>query len=382
MNIQLVDLKGQYTKIQQEIDAAVLQVVRSGYYINGAEVDTFAEALRNYTGAKHVIPCSNGTDALQMALMALELKPGDEVIVPAFTYVAPAEAIGLLGLMPVMVDVDPDSFNVTAKNIEKGISAKTKAIIAVHLFGQSCDMASIMALAKRNHLYVIEDNAQSIGAWYTIPPPPLYDDWKDKKQTGTLGHIGCTSFFPTKNLGCYGDGGAMMTNGDDLAQKLTMIANHGQKQKYHHEVLGCNSRLDTLQAAILNVKLKHLDDYTAARQKAAQIYTQGLKGVEGIVTPKEMSFSTHVYHQYTIKVEGGKRDALKHYLAEQGIPTMIYYPSPLQEQPAFKYIARAGEPLTVAKELSQSVLSLPMHTELTAEQQTYIIDKIKKYQVG
>ncbi|GHT04566.1 cell surface polysaccharide biosynthesis protein [Bacteroidia bacterium] len=382
MNIQMVDLKGQYTKIQQEMDAAVLQVVRSGRYINGPEVGMFAEALQNYTGAKHVIPCGNGTDALQIALMALGLKSGDEVIVPAFTYVASVEAIGLLGLTPVMVDVDPDSFNLTAKNIENGISAKTKAIVAVHLFGQSCDMAPIMALAKRHHLYVVEDNAQSLGACYAIPPTPLYGESKEQKQTGTIGHIGCTSFFPTKNLGGYGDGGAMMTNDDDLAQKLKMIANHGQRQKYHHEVLGCNSRLDTLQAAVLNVKLKYLKDYTVARQKAAKIYTQGLTGLNRLDTPKEVSFSTHVYHQYTIKVQDGKRDALKQYLAEQGIPTMIYYPLPLQEQPCFKYIARSGASLTVAKALSQSVLSLPMHTELTADEQEYIVNKIRTYFEG
>lgn len=370
------DLKGQYAKIQQEIDEAVLRVMRGGRYINGPEVEMFAEALQDYTGAKHVIPCANGTDALQIALMALGLKAGDEVIVPAFSYISPAEAVELLGLTPVIVDVDPDSFNLTAKNIEKSISATTKAIIVVHLFGQSCDMSPIMDFARKIHLSVIEDNAQSLGVYYTLPPTPLYRGLDERKQTGTMGHVGCTSFFPTKNLGCYGDGGAMMTNDDDLAQKLKMIANHGQRQKYHHEMLGCNSRLDTLQAAILNVKLKYLNDSAAAHRRAAKIYTEGLKDVPDIVTPKEEPFSTHVYHQYTLKVGGGKRDALQQYLAEQGIPTTVYYPLPLQEQPAFRYTVRVAGPLTVAKELSRSVLSLPMHMDLTVEQQRYIIEKI------
>ncbi|GAP72891.1 DegT/DnrJ/EryC0/StrS aminotransferase family [Candidatus Symbiothrix dinenymphae] len=378
-NIQMTDLTGQYAKIQPEIDEAVLRVMRGGRYINGPEVGMFAEALQNYTGAKHVIPCANGTDALQIALMALGLKAGDEVIVPAFTYVSPVEVVGLLGLTPVLVDVDPDSFNVTANNIERGISAQTRAVIVVHLFGQSCDMLPIMELAHKYHLTVIEDNAQSIGARYTIPPTPLYKNWTERRQTGTIAPIGCTSFFPNKNLGCFGDGGAMLTNDDVLADKLKKITNHGQTEKYYHELLGCNSRLDTLQAAVLNVKLKYLNNYMAARQKVAKIYKEGLRGVEGIATPKEHPFSTHVYHQYTLKVGDGKRDALKQYLAEQGIPTAIYYPRPLQEQPAFKFIARTAEPLRVAKELSQSVLSLPMHSELTAEQQQFIIDKIKAF---
>ena len=370
MKIQMVDLVGQYEKIQQEIDVAVLHSIRAGQYINGAEVSVFQKSLEEYTGAKFVIPCANGTDALQIALMALGLRAGDEIIVPAFTYVATAEVIGLLNLVPVMVDVDYHSFNVTCDNIEKGISPKTKAIVPVHLFGQSCDMESIMNLAEKHKLYVVEDNAQALGASYT------FSDGKNK-QTGTIAHIGCTSFFPTKNLGCYGDGGALMTEDEDLAKKIRMIANHGQAQKYHHEILGCNSRLDTLQAAVLNVKLKYLNSYAKARQRVAQIYSEVLKDIPEILIPAEMPYSTHVYHQYTIKIKNGKRDNLKKYLADEGVPSMIYYPLPLQEQNAFKQIARADVSLTVTKELTDSVLSLPIHTELTMEEIDYITTKIK-----
>ena len=321
---------------------------------------------------KHVIPCGNGTDALQIALMALGLKPGNEVVVPAFTYVATAEVIGLLGYTPVMVDVDYTSFNVTVKNIERALTAKTKAIVPVHLFGQSCDMEPILKFASEHHLYVVEDNAQAIGAEYT------FSDGTQKK-TGTMGTIGCTSFFPSKNLGCYGDGGALMTDDDELAEKIRMIANHGQKVKYHHSVLGCNSRLDTLQAAILDVKLKHLDEYGAARYEAAQYYTRRLSGIEGIITPAEMSYSTHVYHQYTLKVLNGRRDVLKKFLEEGGIPAMIYYPLPLQQQEAFKPITRAAESLDMAEQLAYSVLSLPIHTEMTPEQQDLVIERIKEF---
>lgn len=368
----MCDLVGQYRKIQPEVDEAISQVINTAAFINGHQVKEFKKNLEKYTGAKHVIPCGNGTDALQIALMALGLQPGDEVIVPAFTYVAAAEVIGLLRLTPVMVDVDYDSFNVTVEHIKKGLSAKTKAIIPVHLFGQSCPMEEIMDFAHKHHLYVVEDNAQAIGASYTF-------SCQSKKQTGTIGHIGCTSFFPTKNLGCFGDGGAMTTNDDELAEKLRMIAAHGQKMKYHHETLGCNSRLDTLQAALLNVKLKYLDEYSQARQQSAQVYSRELKPVREIEVPKEMPYSTHVYHQYTIKVKNGKRDELKSYLLEQGIPTMIYYPLPLQEQNAFRAIARMAELPVVAKTLSQSVLSLPMHTELTEEEQVFITEKIKHF---
>ncbi len=370
--IQMVDLHGQYLKIKPEVDRGIQQVIDTCAFINGPQVKEFAKQLEEYSGAKHVITCANGTDALQIALMALDLKPGDEVIVPAFTYVASAEVIGLLGLTPVMVDVDPKSFNVTAENIKAAITDKTKAIIPVHLFGQSCDMEPIMQLAKEHNLYVIEDNAQAIGAVYTFSDGT-------KKHTATIGHIGCTSFFPSKNLGCYGDGGAIFTNDDALAEKLRMIANHGQKVKYHHSVIGCNSRLDTIQAVILSAKLPHLDEYCRARKAAADYYSANLKDVDGIEVPEEIPSSTHVYHQYTLKVKNGKRDELKEFLASKGIPAMIYYPLPLQQQEAFKSITRAAQSLDIAQELADSVLSLPIHTELTPEQQDVIIAAVKEF---
>lgn len=370
--IQMVDLHGQYMKIKPEVDKGIQEVIDTCAFINGSQVKEFAKNLEQYSGAKHVITCANGTDALQIALMALDLKPGDEVIVPAFTYVASAEVIGLLGLTPVMVDVDPETFNVTAENIRKAISPKTKAIIPVHLFGQSCDMESIMQLAAENNLYVIEDNAQAIGAVYTFSNG-------SQKHTATMGTIGCTSFFPSKNLGCYGDGGAIFTDDDTLAEKLRMIANHGQKVKYHHSVIGCNSRLDTIQAVILQAKLPHLDEYCAARKAAADYYTEHLKDVAGIIVPKELPSSTHVYHQYTLQVLDGKRDALKEFLASKGIPAMIYYPLPLQKQDAFKDITKAAESLEVSQKLADSVLSLPIHTELTHDEQDIIISAIKEF---
>lgn len=372
MKLQMVDLHGQYLKIKDEVDAGIRQVIETSAFINGPQVKEFTGNLAAYAGAKYVIPCANGTDALQIALMALDLKPGDEVIVPAFTYVASAEVIGLLGLTPVMVDVDYATFNVTADNLEKALSSKTKAIIPVHLFGQSCDMEPIMRFAEKHGLYVVEDNAQAIGAVYTFPDGI-------KKHTGTMGHIGCTSFFPSKNLGCYGDGGAIFTNDDVLAERLRMIANHGQQVKYHHKVIGCNSRLDTIQSVVLNAKLKHLDEYCRARYEAARYYTAGLKGVAGIVVPEELPASTHVYHQYTLKVLNGKRDALKQYLADAGIPSMIYYPLPLQKQEAFQNITRAAGALDVAERLANSVLSLPIHTELTEAEQDLVIDRIKDF---
>lgn len=372
MKIQMVDLKGQYDKIRDEVNEEIQKVLDSTAFINGPKVKEFAGHLADYCRVKHVITCANGTDALQIALMSLGLEKGDEIIVPAFTYVATAEVIGLLGFVPVMVDVDYTSFNVTVSNIEKALSAKTKVIVPVHLFGQSCDMESIMAFAREHHLYVIEDNAQAIGVVYTFSDGV-------KKQVGTIGDIGCTSFFPSKNLGCYGDGGALMTNDDVLAEKIRTIANHGQKVKYHHTVLGCNSRLDTIQAAVLDVKLKHLDEYSTARYKAAQYYTENLKSVVGLVTPEEMSYSAHVYHQYTLKVLNGRRDALKKHLEEAGIPAMIYYPLPLQQQEAFKHIARAVGTLNVAEQLAYSVLSLPIHTEITPEQQDVVICRIKDF---
>ncbi|WP_320053584.1 DegT/DnrJ/EryC1/StrS family aminotransferase [uncultured Acetobacteroides sp.] len=372
MAIAMCDLKGQYDKIKDQIESEINKVLTSTSYINGAQVKNFETSLKEYSGAKHVIACANGTDALQIALMALDLQPGDEVIVPAFTYVASAEVIGLLKLTPVMVDIDYSSFNVTVNNIEKAITPRTKAIIPVHLFGQCCDMEPIMELAKKYNIYIVEDNAQAIGATYTFTNG-------EKKQTGTIGDIGCTSFFPSKNLGCYGDGGALMTNNDELAQKIRMIANHGQKIKYHHEVIGCNSRLDTIQAAILNVKLKYLNDYSNARYNAAQVYHELLNDVDGITIPAEMPFSTHVYHQYTLKVKDGKRDMLKKHLEELGIPSMIYYPLPLQKQNAFKSITIQGEDLDVSALLADSVLSLPIHTEIIKEEQLIVSNAIKEF---
>ena len=372
----MVDLKGQYLKVKDEVDAGIQQVIDSAAFINGPIVKQFADHLSEYMGGCHVIPCANGTDALQIALMALGLKPGDEVIVPAFTYVASAEVIGLLGLTPVMVDVDYQTFNVTVDNIKKGLSSKTKAIIPVHLFGQSCDMEPILAFAKEHNLYVIEDNAQAIGAEYTFSDG-------HKAKTGTMGTIGCTSFFPSKNLGCYGDGGALFTSDATLAERIKMIANHGQRVKYYHAVIGCNSRLDSIQAAVLDVKLKHLDEYCAARYEAASYYTAKLREFDPeeqfFITPKEQENSTHVYHQYTLKIKNNRRDDLKAFLAEQGIPSMIYYPLPLQEQEAFMPITHASELLSTARECAYSVLSLPIHTEMEQRDQDLVISTIKEY---
>ena len=373
MKIRQVDLISQYDNIRQEIDEAVLCCIRSGEYINGKEVATFAENLASYTGAKHVIPCANGTDALQIALMALNLQPGDEVIVPTFTYIASAEVIALLRLVPVLVDVDSQTFNLDIEKFKNAISDKTKAVIPVHLFGQTCDMHPILDICKQYFIYVVEDNAQSIGSNY------LFSNG-EKKQAGTIGDIGTLSFFPSKNLGCYGDGGAMLTNNEFLANGLSMISSHGQSQKYHHDVVGCNSRLDTLQAAILNIKLKYLDKYTKARQQAAEYYTKQLQMLDDyIILPYSAEYSTHVYNQYTIQIKENKRDELKQFLWDKDIPSMIYYPLPLHHQKAFKDIIRIGSDLTQSEQLCQSVLSLPMHTELNMKQQDYIIESIKQF---
>ena len=373
MKIKQVDLTTQYFRIQKEMDEAILQCIRSGVYINGAEVGVFAQNLAGYTGVRYVIPCANGTDALQIALMALDLQPGDEVIVPAFTYVASAEVIALLKLVPVLVDVDSETFNIDVEKFKKAITNKTKAVIPVHLFGQTCDMQPILETCKQHGIVVIEDNAQSIGSVYS------FSDGQ-QLQAGTIGDIGTLSFFPSKNLGCYGDGGAMLTNNEMLANKLKMIAAHGQSRKYYHDVIGCNSRLDTLQAAILNVKLKYLDNFIEARQQAAAYYNEQLQELSGcIVLPAVSRHSTHVYHQYTIQVKENKRDGLKQFLLEKNIPSMIYYPLPLHHQKAFKDIVRIGSDLNQSEQLSQSVLSLPMHTELNKEQQDYIIDSIKQF---
>lgn len=373
LNIQMVDLQSQYAKLQEEIDAAVLEVIRSAAFINGPAVREFQASLEQYLGVKHVIPCANGTDALQIALMAAGLEPGDEVIVPAFTYVATAEVIALLGLRPVMVDVDPDTFNVTAELIEQAITPKTKAVVPVNLFGQSCDMEPIVEAARRHNLWVVEDNAQAIGADYT------FSDGR-RRKTGAIGHIGCTSFYPSKNLGAYGDGGAMYTDDDELAQKLRMVANHGQNKRYYHRLVGVNSRLDSIQAAILNIKLKRLDDYAAARQAAAHYYDNAFAGIEQLQTPKRHERSTHVFHQYTLIVKDGRRDELQAFLSNKGIPTMIYYPVPLYEQEAYrKSMANEMDKLPVTDALCRSVISLPMHTELDEEMLTYISEGVKGF---
>ncbi|MDO4755994.1 MAG: DegT/DnrJ/EryC1/StrS family aminotransferase [Parabacteroides sp.] len=367
--IQMVDLHRQYLRLKPELDEATQQVLDSCAFINGPQVKSFATHLASYLQVPYVIPCGNGTDALQIALMALELHPGDEVILPAFTYVAAAEVIALLGLTPVLVDVDAKTFNIDVNKIEAAISEKTKAIIAVHLFGQSCDMEPIMALAEAHHLFVVEDNAQSIGADYQ------FSDGRVLK-TGTIGHIGTTSFFPSKPLACYGDGGALMTSDEELASRIRMIANHGQERKYYHKLIGCNSRLDTLQAAILEVKLKHLNQFAEERQKVAAYYDEALKDCSQLVTPMKAAYSTHVYHQYTIQLKNGRRDSVQASLKEQGIPSMIYYPLPIHHQEAYKEIVCISGSLEESIRLSNEVLSLPIHTEMTREQQEYIINTL------
>lgn len=368
----MVDLQGQYTKMQNEIDSSVLQTIRNAAFINGPEVKVFQKKLENFTGSKHVIPCANGTDALQIALMALDLNLGDEVIIPAFTYVATAEVIALLGLVPVMVDVDLDTFNIDPALIENAITPRTKVIVPVHLFGQSADMEPIMLLAKKYNLWVIEDNAQSLGSEYTFSNGVAI-------KTGTIGHIGCTSFFPTKNLGCYGDGGAITTEDENLAVKIRMIANHGQKIKYHHSLIGCNSRLDTLQAAILNVKMNYLNEHLAARKKAAGFYDQALSDWSLGQLPSRMKNAIHTFNQYTLQIKDGKRDELKTFLTEKGIPSMIYYPLPLYKQEAFKKYVSEDCKLPNTENLCQSVLSIPIHTEMNKDILVRITDSLKSF---
>lgn len=372
MKIQMVDLKGQYLKIKEEVDAGIQECIDNTAFINGPAVKEFQNDFEKYLGVKHVIPCANGTDALQIAMMALDLQPGDEIICPAFTYVATAEVIGLLGLKPVMVDVNEDTFDIQLDGLEKYLTSKTKAIVPVHLYGQSADMEKILEFAERHNLFVIEDNAQAIGSDYTFSDGTV-------KKAGTIGHIGCTSFFPSKNLGCYGDGGALMTNDDELASKIRMIANHGQEKKYYHKVLGCNSRLDTIQAAVLKVKLKHLDEYSAARNRMADYYDTNLAGIAEIQTPKRAVNSTHVFHQYTLRVKNGKRDELQKYLAEKNIPSMVYYPLPLYKQEAFLQYVEEGFSLPVTEQLCTEVISLPVHTEFDQEVLDVIITEIKNY---
>lgn len=370
--LQMVDLQTQYQQIKPEIDAAIARVLQKGVFIGGEEVQAFAAELGQFLGATHVIPCANGTDALQIALMALGLQPGDEVITPSFTYIATTEVIALLGLTPVFVEVDPKTFCIDPTAIEAAITPRTKAIVPVHLYGQAANMEAIMQLAHKHQLFVVEDNAQAIGAHYTFSDGT-------KAQTGTIGHIGCTSFFPSKNLGCYGDGGALYTQDAQLAEKIKMIANHGQKVKYVHEVVGCNSRLDALQAAILRVKLQKLNSYIAARQAVAAAYDAAFQDVSGLSIPARNSNSTHVFHQYTLKVNKGQREALQQHLQVLGVPTMIYYPIPAHKQHMFAQFGVSNLSLPVSEVLCTKVLSLPIHTEMLPEQQQYIIESVLSF---
>ena len=370
--INMVDLQSQYKRLKSEIDKAIKGVLNHGIFINGPEVADFSKNLGDFLGIKHVVPCGNGTDALIISLLALNVKEDTEVIVPAFSYMAAAEAVALRRFTPVLVDVSKKSFNLQVGELEKAITAKTKAIIPVHLFGQSCDMEPILKLAKKYDLTIIEDNAQSLGAEYTFSNG-------DKKYTGTIGRINCTSFFPAKNLGCYGDGGALMTDDDELAEKLRMLANHGQSKKYHHELIGFNSRLDTIQAAILNVKLKYLKDFNEARKVVAEKYTVAFNGLNDIFTPASENYTTHVYNQYTLRVKNNKRDELKKHLEKKGIPSMIYYPLPMQKQPALQGGIRTASTLEKSTELCGEVLSLPIHTEMKELEQDYIIGEVLNF---
>ncbi|MCW3080080.1 DegT/DnrJ/EryC1/StrS family aminotransferase [Segetibacter sp.] len=370
--IQMVDTKTQYLKIKEQIDTGIHRVLDSAAYINGEPVQAFAKNLSSYLNVKHTITCGNGTDALQIAMMALGLQPGDEVITPSFTYVATTEVVALLRLKPVFVEVDRETFNIDPKAVEAAITLKTKAIVPVHLYGQAANMEEIMAIANRHNLFVVEDNAQAIGSNYTFADGTV-------KKTGTIGTVGTTSFYPSKNLGAYGDGGAIFTNDDVLAKKLQMIANHGQEVRYYHEMVGCNSRLDSIQAAVLDVKLKYLDEYIAARQKAASFYDKAFESVDNITVPKTAHFTNHVYHQYTILVEGINRDELSKYLSSVQIPSMIYYPVPAHRQKMFAAFGGADYKLPVTDWLTERVISLPIHTELDEEQLQYIVDHVLRF---
>jgi len=370
--IQMVDTRTQYHKIKEEVDRAVADVMESSAFINGRAVQDFSAALSAYLDAKHVIPCANGTDALQIAMMALDLQPGDEVITPSFTYIATTEVIALLNLTPVFAEVDAATFCIDPVSIEKRITPKTRAIVPVHLYGQAAPMQEIMAIAEKHHIYVIEDNAQAIGCDY------IYPDGRSVK-TGTIGHIGTTSFYPSKNLGAFGDGGAIFTANDQLADKMRMIANHGQSKRYYHDLVGCNSRLDTLQAAILGVKLKKLDDYTAARRKAADFYDRAFAGNDKLKTPFRAPYSRHVFHQYTLVLDGPDRDGLHRYLAGKNIPSMIYYPVPGHRQRMFEKFGVASQSLPVTDWLTERVISLPMHTEMDEEQLDLIVTNVLEF---
>jgi UDP-2-acetamido-2-deoxy-ribo-hexuluronate aminotransferase len=367
-NLQMVDLKRQYEKIKPEIDQAIADVINSTAFINGKAVQEFTVALQNYLQVDHVIPCANGTDALQIAMMALGLQAGDEIITPSFTYIATVEVMALLGLKPVFVDVDKDTFTMSVNEIESKITSKTKAIVPVHLYGHSANMEPILAIAKKHNLFVIEDDAQAIGGHYTFADGT-------KKSNGTMGTIGCTSFFPSKNLGCYGDGGAIFTNDDELAKLLRMVANHGQSVRYYHDVVGCNSRLDTIQAAVLNVKLKQLDKYCTARREVAAFYNKAFAKHANIITPTEANFTHHVYHQYTLVLEGVNRDAVRDALEAKGVPSMIYYPVPAHKQKMFAHFNVSDMELPNTDYLTPRVISLPIHTEMTTEEMAYIASK-------
>lgn len=371
--IQMVDLQGQYEPLKAQIQASFAEVLDSAAFINGPQVQAFQKELEAYLQVKHVIPCANGTDALQIAMMGLGLKRGDEVITADFTFAATVEVIALLGLTPVLVDVDKDTFNINIEAIRKAITPKTKAIVPVHLYGRPANMEAIMQIAKEYNLYVIEDNAQAIGADFT---------WSDgrKQKVGTIGHVGATSFFPSKNLGCYGDGGAIFTNDDELAHILRGIVNHGMYIRYHHDVVGVNSRLDSLQACVLRAKLPHLDSYNQKRREAARLYTEGLQGNPNIITPEiPQGDTSHVFHQYTIRILGGKRDALAEHLTKYGIPFGIYYPIPLHKQKAYEDSRYREVDFPATNELVQEVISLPMHTELDKEQINFITKLITDF---
>ena len=361
----MVDLKRQYDKIKPEVDKAIQQVIDTTAFINGSDVQEFSKELAAYLGVKHVIPCANGTDALQIALMALGLQPGDEVITPSFTFIATVEVVALLRLKPVFVDVDAESYTMDPESLKNAITSNTKAIIPVHLYGQTANMEAILAIASAHNIPVIEDNAQAIGGDYT------FTDGR-KVKTGAMGQIGTTSFFPSKNLGCYGDGGAIFTNDDELAEKMKMVANHGQKTRYYHEIVGCNSRLDSIQAAILRIKLRHLDEYCEARRKAAEYYDNAFSNHPNIKTPYKAPYSYHVYHQYTMQLQGVNRDAVVEKMTERGIPTMIYYPVPSHKQNMFKELGGDKFKLPVTDYLQECVVSLPIHTELSEEELKYI----------
>lgn len=366
----MVDLQSQYAKIKQDIDAGIQEVIDSASFVKGQKVAEFQAHLEQYTGAKHVINVGNGTDALQIALMGLGLKPGDEVITPTFTFIATAEVVALLGLTPVVVDVNWETMNMDIESVRRAITSHTKAIVPVHLFGQCADMEPLMELAEKHHLYVVEDACQAIGAKYTFSNG-------ETKQAGTIGHIGCTSFFPSKNLGCYGDGGAIFTNDDELAARMRAIANHGMVVRYHHDMVGVNSRLDSIQAAVLDAKLPHLDEYISARQRAAAFYDRAFANNNKVLIPGRQAHSTHVFHQYTLRVVGADRDQLREGLAERGIPAMIYYPVPLHQQKAYRDPRYKDGDFPIAEKLAACVLSLPMHTELDEEQLEYITSNVQ-----